>query len=429
MKTPIKKLLVALRYLQTIFSRRDVLFSIAMLAALYGAWPALEEAFTQPDFSRNWQQDCDLVLIHKGLVEHPRFRDTLQWWTGTWVGQVPFWRPLTSLLFWLEWKLFGWEFQDAWMLVHGLLHLATCAALFVFADTFTGSATIAALSVAFFSLPGPLLPYGLRLWHSRAFWALWSWKDQPDLLLGLLTIGSCALALRRRTVSALALATSAAMTKETGFVTLPLAGAFLQLAGRAIGPALGAFATVILLAIAKLKATGLGFILGANIHWPARLLLTIGGLPLAKLVGATSGYCVLGLTAAVALVWARPLRWLAAFCGTAIACAVQAVTLANTDESPPWIVAIVGLFDWNLICTTLPVAVWVVVAAFGASKQALLSALAYAALAAPPALAPQALSHAYYTAWCFSAIAIATAWWCTCQRLRLTSGCRSRLTT
>ncbi len=54
--------------------------------------------------------DPDTVLIHGGLIQAPRFRDTFRWWTGTWAGQVPFYRPLPSLLFWGEWKLYGdWE--------------------------------------------------------------------------------------------------------------------------------------------------------------------------------------------------------------------------------------------------------------------------------------------------------------------------------
>ena len=51
--------------------------------------------------------DLDTWLIHGGLVKAPRFRDTLHWWTGTWAGQVPFYRPIPSMVFWAEWKLFG----------------------------------------------------------------------------------------------------------------------------------------------------------------------------------------------------------------------------------------------------------------------------------------------------------------------------------
>lgn len=54
--------------------------------------------------------DPDTILIHEGLLKAPHFSDTLRWWTGTWAGQVKFYRPLPSLLFWAEWKLYGdWE--------------------------------------------------------------------------------------------------------------------------------------------------------------------------------------------------------------------------------------------------------------------------------------------------------------------------------
>ena len=57
--------------------------------------------------TRSPHYDLDTWLIHGGLVKAPRFRDTLRWWTGTWAGQVPFYRPIPSMVFWAEWKLFG----------------------------------------------------------------------------------------------------------------------------------------------------------------------------------------------------------------------------------------------------------------------------------------------------------------------------------
>jgi hypothetical protein len=67
--------------------------------------------------------DLDTWLIHGGLVAAPRFRDTFRWWVGTWAGQVPFYRPLSSLVFWCEWKQFG-DYEVRYGLVSILLYLA-----------------------------------------------------------------------------------------------------------------------------------------------------------------------------------------------------------------------------------------------------------------------------------------------------------------
>lgn len=63
---------------------------------------------SEPPRAPSWQTtDIDTGLIMDGLRKTPHFADTFRWFTGTWVGQVPFYRPLTSYLFWFEWKAYG----------------------------------------------------------------------------------------------------------------------------------------------------------------------------------------------------------------------------------------------------------------------------------------------------------------------------------
>ena len=66
--------------------------------------------------------DIDTMLIHGGVVAAPSLRDTLRWWHGTWAGQVPFFRPLSSYAFWLDWKLFGSR-EPRYLLLSIVLHL------------------------------------------------------------------------------------------------------------------------------------------------------------------------------------------------------------------------------------------------------------------------------------------------------------------
>ncbi|HLK58803.1 MAG TPA: hypothetical protein VKU00_19680 [Chthonomonadaceae bacterium] len=74
----------------------------------------------------NHAADIDTWFIHGGLVKAPHFRDTWQWWVGTWVGQVPFYRPLTSMVFWVEWQLCG-DREPRYILFAMVLHLLVVA--------------------------------------------------------------------------------------------------------------------------------------------------------------------------------------------------------------------------------------------------------------------------------------------------------------
>lgn len=55
----------------------------------------------------SWTHDLDAGLIHSGVLSAPGILDTLKWFVGPWAGVVPFYRPLSSYLFWAEWRLFG----------------------------------------------------------------------------------------------------------------------------------------------------------------------------------------------------------------------------------------------------------------------------------------------------------------------------------
>ncbi|HTE20069.1 MAG TPA: hypothetical protein VK689_17020, partial [Armatimonadota bacterium] len=103
------------------------------MTALLTLWSLLPTLRWLPSTSGNppsWtgaMQDLDTSLIHAGLRQAPRFADTLRWWTGPWVMPgIPFYRPLTSILFWLEWKAFG---DREWLYGYPTLAAHAAAAL------------------------------------------------------------------------------------------------------------------------------------------------------------------------------------------------------------------------------------------------------------------------------------------------------------
>ena len=111
---------------------------LVLIAALYYTLPQVHELLnnwnslpthswtltpgTRPGMRMPPAIDIDTMLIHGGVVAAPSLRDTLRWWHGTWAGQVPFFRPLSSYAFWLDWKLFGSR-EPRYLLLSIVLHL------------------------------------------------------------------------------------------------------------------------------------------------------------------------------------------------------------------------------------------------------------------------------------------------------------------
>lgn len=71
--------------------------------------------------------DLDTGLIHAGILQHPRFADTFAWWHGPWVAgdYAPFFRPIPSLAFWLEWRWFGLH-EKRYLLLNLACHATVC---------------------------------------------------------------------------------------------------------------------------------------------------------------------------------------------------------------------------------------------------------------------------------------------------------------
>ena len=129
--------------------------------------------------------ELDTRLIHAGLVRAPHFQDTLRWWIGPWVAgnYVPFYRPLTSDVFWLEWKCFG---DQEWLYIFPTIasHALACVLLTWLVYRLAGIYGIARPGVAaltaawlFTGLSGPMLNR-----TGVADMVMRLWKNQPDSL-------------------------------------------------------------------------------------------------------------------------------------------------------------------------------------------------------------------------------------------------------
>jgi 4-amino-4-deoxy-L-arabinose transferase-like glycosyltransferase len=232
--------------------------------------------------------DPDTYLIHGGLLKAPHLADTLRWWTGTWVGQVPFYRPLTSYVFWIEWKLFG-DAEVAYLLPAVLAH-ALAAALFCqlalrLAERWQLGVPAVAGIVAGLAFVGVGLPYR---WGVTSL-VVGQWKNQPDALAAACCFAALLAYLRaqegRRGRLGLAIA---AYLAGCGFkeiaVFLPLVVFALELpfekrSAREQWLRAGAFAMagVVFLGVRWLAVGGLGFTYGTNHAWLTRTLLEVLG--------------------------------------------------------------------------------------------------------------------------------------------------------
>jgi hypothetical protein len=157
---------------------------ISGMVALVPLWFVLVRAYSLRHLAPSWLTgDVDTALIHRGLVQAPHLRDTVRWWTGPWVGQVPFYRPLTSYVFWFEWKTFGnreWLYAFPTAAAHLLATVGFAALAFRLACRYRwGWPSGAAVVAAFLFSGDPLFsPYRA----SVTVYVSMLWKNQPDAL-------------------------------------------------------------------------------------------------------------------------------------------------------------------------------------------------------------------------------------------------------
>jgi len=262
--------------------------------------------------------DLDTQLIHDGLMQAPEFADTFRWWAGTWVGQVPFYRPLTSCLFWIEWKLFG-DREYLYLIPTVVAHVAATVLFATFAYRLAERWRVPrpwlVAIVAGWSFTGFGLPY-----RDGIVWAVVSlWKNQPDAFASI----CCFLALiaylgtrpRAHTWpwAAAAWYLAACCFKEIA-IGLPLVCGMLDPGNRSSGerPRVSrqavfmAGAGTLFLLVRFTAIRGIGYTYGSNDRWLERTLLEALGPFASPLVYHEWGTVAMGLfVCALAAYWWR----------------------------------------------------------------------------------------------------------------------------
>lgn len=127
----------------------------------------------------------DTQLLRDAVLAHPRFLDTLQWWDHPWYQSVPYFRPLSVTLFWVETKLFGTQGILAFEGMHWLMHGLLLAVLWGFFSRLAGKHR-GALAVALFASGWNdtlALPTGVDAFNC--------WKDSVDVWSTAAMVGAC----------------------------------------------------------------------------------------------------------------------------------------------------------------------------------------------------------------------------------------------
>ncbi len=307
---------------------RVVVLLIVAVSILISAWSMLQPYVDHPVVA---YRGVDWMYLDRGLSRIHSFSDTLSWWTDTWCGEVPFWRPLTSYVFWGMKLIWPPDYMLPRQIILIVLHLGfiSVAGLFLWRLTkrFWLVMTVLWLFAGFRPWPvsevfGELKP---------VFELLRDPKNIPDPLAGIAMMISLILLLRGRWASSLVVAVVSVCFKEIGFTVWPLALLLLSYRHRgqlavpsrfdylresvrrnrtAILMWTGVLAALIVI---HLLAVGIGYRIGNNEAWFWRMFLYLGGPVLSSFFMIDPIPSVIATLAAVAIVATQRMRLLPRF--------------------------------------------------------------------------------------------------------------------
>lgn len=409
--------------------RPDRLFLIAAITAgmsiLYLAYMSLAMYVANPVV--DLRGNIDWGHLNSGLDRIHSFRDTARWWTGTWCGEVPFWRPLTSYVFWGERLLWPREYMLPREVILVALHLWFVALGGLLIWRLTRRKWLVVLSLYLFAglrIPQCWLFFGIPVAVTET---LSDPKNVVELLVGIPMLASLIFLVSGRWVAALAMAALSVCFKETGFMTWPIALLALAWvyrehvlsADRVRYVAAGicrnwlpiAIWLVVLgvLSVIHYAAVGKGYNCGTNGAWHWRALAYFGGPPGASVVTRDYAPSIAAVLLFMSLLLTRGRSLLPRFFAVLGALAVS-VIIGSYFRRVPLDIAVTVLLSYSLdLRLVLFCAAWLMVAWEGRHDwQTVTLGLGACFIAAIPTwMAAQALEHARYQATFFMELGVA----------------------
>ena len=388
------------------------------------AWSALSFFVANPVLDMSYSDDWG--YLNGGLEKVHSFKETASWWTGTWCGLVPFWRPLTSYVFWTEKLLWPKEFMLPRQIISVILHLIFVGLGASLVWGLTRRRWLVLLTIWLFA--------GIRPYPISAFFdnlrpvadVLSDPKNIPDPLAGIAIMASLILLSKGRWIASLAMAVISVGFKELGFTTWPLALVVLAWMNRARITAAGYLISSIkknrlpiatwalalgLMVLVHFLAVGYGYNCGSNRAWFWRAAAYFGGPPGAELVvrSVIPVFTAALLFASVMVLWRMSI---VAQLGGILASFGLGVLLDSRLQAVPLEISIVRLLTYGLELKTILICLLWLLIAWEARHDwqtvALGSVLCFVA-AFPSWMVAQAKEHTQYIATLFMEIAVAAA--------------------
>ncbi len=376
---------------------------------------------------RRLHKDIDWGLLNGGLAQIHDFQDTGRWWTSTWCGQVPFWRPLTSYALWAEWLLWPKEYLLPRQVVLVVMHLCFTALAALLLWKLTRRPWLVLIAIYLFA--------GLRPYHMGGPQAyilpvndlLQDPKNIPDPLVALAMVGSLILLVDRRWLGALVLAVVSVGFKENGFTVWPLAVLVLGWVHREkvfardglryvqdsiqrnrIPIAMWTAAFCLLLFV-HYMTVGMGYRQGTNSFWSWRVLAFIGGPVLPNLLQGdqTAGFmsCVIFIAVLASWRWRLIWRFLAMLGAVALGIGIDAlIQHVAWGVSAARIISMGQSVDSTAMCLLWLAVMWIARTDWRYIAFGVLLALV---AGAPSWMAAQAWAHTRYVASVFMEMAVA----------------------
>lgn len=287
---------------------------VIVALCLISAQSSYNSYISLPDHSLYSSHPVETPRIATELAKIETIGDTLKWWTGSWAmgPEYPYYRPLTSLMWWLEYKAFGANGLAGFLIIHVLLHIAFVLTLWRFlAELF--NERIAAITACIFA--------------SNLAWTLFylavpqdsmsSWIDDPEMTCSMSIVMAlwCYLRYLRRNDSkwlffSLALYFVAILWKESAYV-VPFFATLLLWHEKQLKRWHSAlpFAAITVLAFAyrTWALQGMGFQFGTNGSWWQRAAAELlGGGTVATLIyGDTLPLLLMLWCASAVTLWRR----------------------------------------------------------------------------------------------------------------------------
>ncbi len=404
-----------------------LIVTAGILAKGYSALKPYLDAPTRNLHIDREHRDIDWGWLNGGLSQIHSFRDTGRWWTNTWCGQVPFWRPLTSYVFWAMYLLWPPEYMLPRQIVLVGLHFVFTGLAALLLWRLTRRPWLVMMSLYLFAGLRPVPPVGPQAYVLPVNDALLDPKNIPDPLVGIFMLLALLALVNRRWLLSLALAVVSIGFKETGFMTWPMAAivtawmnrerllatggfgfAVERIRKNAVPIALWLAAAMVMLLIHYLTV-GVGYRQGTNTYWIWRVMVFVGWptLPNLFLFDRTAG--IMSCLVFASWLVTRRKGLIIMLAGVIVAFALTVVFDTRYMETT-WEISVTRIFaeghsiDQGALCLLWLAVVW---AARRDWRYVALGVTLSVIAAAPSWMAAQAWAHVRYPSSPFMEMAVA----------------------